>query len=480
MIIFCPEKAEMRKPNGIVMRLGTWRGIPKFILVLGTLALLICFATFFKFYSLRHHHLLSNPICTQANPPETRGLTGPEIRLTLESIVQKIQQQIKNLPLDSPPSPESMLRHGAFLEDILGLVDSVQVSIQNRGSPAPQHPLLTPKKQSREPADYFLVEEIRKYVKMKPNRLRKKNFMGTTGTFTSIGHACFAMKKELEDYMDYDVGEFCNDDWKLAQKLMIHGCDPLPRRRCFSRAPKLYAKPFPIDQSLWKLPDDRNVRWSHYRCKSFACLAGNSSPKGFFKCARCFNLTDHEMPRWIKAANLDPSSNVSADFLIQEVLEIKPGEIRIGLDFSVGIGTFAARMREFNVTMASATVNLGAPFNEMIALRGLIPLYLTINQRLPFFDNTLDLIHTTRFLDGWIDLVLLDFVLYDWDRVLRPGGLLWIDSFFCLKQDLDDYLEAFRALRYKKHKWIVVPKLDKDDREVFFSAVLEKPPRPFR
>lgn len=50
-----------------------------------------------------------------------------------------------------------------------------------------------------------------------------------------------------------------------------------------------------------------------------------------------------------------------ADFLISEVLGLKPGEIRIGLDFSVGTGTFAARMREFNVTIVSASINLGAP-----------------------------------------------------------------------------------------------------------------------
>jgi hypothetical protein len=49
-----------------------------------------------------------------------------------------------------------------------------------------------------------------------------------------------------------------------------------------------------------------------------------------------------------------------------------------------------------------------------------------------------------------------------------------------LKEDLYVYLEAFKMLRYKKHKWIVVPKIDKDDKEVFFSAVLEKPSRPFR
>lgn len=185
--------------------------------------------------------------------------------------------------------------------------------------------------------------------------------------------------------MDYDIGVICNDDWKLAQKLMIHGCDPLPRRRCFSRAPKLYSRPFPITESLWKLPDNRNVRWSQYRCKNFTCLASNSTRKGFFKCADCFNLSHHEIPRWIEQVNLQLNSNLTADFLIPEVLGTKPGEIRIGLDFSVGTGTFAARLREFNVTIVSAAMNLGAPFNEMIALRGLVPLYLTINQRLPFF-----------------------------------------------------------------------------------------------
>lgn len=133
------------------------------------------------------------------------------------------------------------------------------------------------------------------------------------------------------------------------------------------------------------------------------------------------------------------NSSNNPDFLIADVLSIKPGEIRIGLDFSIGTGTFAARMREFNVTIVSATINLGAPFSETIALRGLVPLYLAINQRLPFFDNTLDLIHTTRFLDGWIDLQFLDYVIFDWDRVLRPGGFLWIDSFFCTRSDLDGY-----------------------------------------
>ena len=478
--ILSPEDTAMTKHN-VNTKLKTWRGVYFLIFAAGAIALLLSGAAISKFFSLKSF-LGAESFYTHLNSGGSNGNQN-EVIVTVQTVIQKIQEELDNLrtiELD-PTTSASVLKQGAFLADILGLLESVLAS-HNEGNNKQSgslnvHPLLKEKKQSDEPADYFLREEIRKYVKIKPNRLGKQNFMGANATFTSIGHACFAMKEELEEYMDYDVGEICNDDWKLAQRLMVHGCDPLPRRRCFSRAPKLYNQPFPINESMWKLPDDRNVRWSQYRCKNFACLASNATGKGFFKCADCFNLTHHEMPRWVR---LEGDSNQTSDFLISDVLGIKPGEIRIGLDFSIGTGTFAARMREFNVTVVSATVNLGAPFSEMIALRGLVPLYLTINQRLPFFDNTLDLIHTTRFLDGWIDFVLLDFVLYDWDRVLRPGGLLWIDSFFSLKEDLYDYLQAFQMLRYRKHKWVVVPKLDKDDQEVFFSAVLEKPPRPFR
>nr|GLL25197.1 uncharacterized protein LOC109188609 [Ipomoea trifida] len=457
----------MRKSN-VIKNLRSWR-TGRFIFALGMFGLLVYLTMLSKFYSLRS----LNSFCS-CNGPVTHFRIDSHVNSTLHTIIQKIQQEIdtlREMPNKSVPGSKSAV----FLADILGLVEFVQTSMYDVEESGEAHPLI----QSDEPGEYFLTEEVRKYVRIKPNRLGKQNFMGANGTFTSIGHACFAMKSDLEEYMDYDVGEICNDDWKLAQKLMVHGCDPLPRRRCLARAPQLYSKPYPINESLWRLPDDKNVRWSQYRCKNFTSLARNATGKGFFKCADCFNLTHHEMPRWVVPGYQDSNSNLTADILITQVLNLKPGEIRIGLDFSVGTGTFAARMREHNVTIVSATINLGAPFSETIALRGLVPLYLTINQRLPFFDNTLDLIHTTRFIDGWIDFVLLDFVLYDWDRVLRPGGLLWIDSFFCVEEDLNDYLEVFKMLRYKKHKWIVVPKLDKNGREVFFSAVLEKPPRPF-
>ncbi|XP_058083870.1 probable methyltransferase At1g29790 [Magnolia sinica] len=315
--------------------------------------------------------------------------------------------------------------------------------------------------------NFFTVEEIRKYITAKENRLGKINIYGVHKTYNTLGHACVLMKKELEEYMNYDIGSFCKDDWNLAQKLMINGCDPLPRRRCLARASKVYQKPLPINESLWKLPDDRNVRWSNYRCRNFKCLSSTNQNRGYSKCTGCFEM-EKEKVKWVI------NTSVPADFLISDVLAVKPGEVRIGLDFGVGTGTFAARMRERNVTIISTTLNLGAPFSEMIALRGLVPLYITLNQRLPFFDNTLDLIHTSGFLDGWIDMQLMDFILFDWDRILRPGGLLWIDRFFCSRKDLDDYMYMFLQFRYRKHKWVITPK---SKEEVYLSALLEKPPR---
>jgi ubiquinone/menaquinone biosynthesis C-methylase UbiE len=231
---------------------------------------------------------------------------------------------------------------------------------------------------------------------------------------------------------------------------MLGGCDPLPRRRCLAPASKLFRRPLPVNESLWTLSDDGNVRWSRYHCRGYRCLSARNQRRGYDRCVGCFDM-DRERQRW---ANRTASSSL-ADFLVDDVLAAKPGEVRIGLDMSVGTGSFAARMRERGVTIVSAAMNLGAPFAETIALRGLVPLYATMSQRLPLFDNTMDLVHTARLFEGWVDLHLLDFVLFDWDRVLRPGGLLWVDKFACARKDLDDYMYMFLQFRYKKHRWAV-------------------------
>ncbi|KAL5200596.1 hypothetical protein ABZP36_021799 [Zizania latifolia] len=321
--------------------------------------------------------------------------------------------------------------------------------------------------------NFFTAEEMRKYVTAKGNRDGRLSVYGTNRTYGTIGHACVLMRRELDEYMSYDVGAYCPDDWDLGQRLMLGGCDPLPRRRCLARASKLFQRPLPINESLWALPDDGNVRWSRYHCRGYRCLSARNPRRGYDRCVGCFDM-DREKRRWVGKRNATATAQSLADFRIDEVLAVKPGEVRVGLDVSVGTGSFAARMRERGVTVVTTALNVRAPFAETVALRGLVPLYATLSQRLPLFDNSMDMVHTAGVFEGWVDLQLLDFVLFDWDRVLRPGGLLWVDKFACARKDLDDYMYMFLQFRYKKHRWVVSFK-SKD--EVYLSALLEKPPR---
>ncbi|XP_068660276.1 probable methyltransferase At1g29790 [Aristolochia californica] len=446
-------------------------------IILGTLVILVSLVSLSRFYSLGFF-LHEEDLCHHFYGAK-EGYTGFDLKALSDRVDEVIsrlatlQDKLENTVLQMDKNENAMnvniprSEYKKFLEEeIIRPLYTAHISLRLIRMPKVEDPAHGSLKE--DPLiNFFTVEEIRKYITSKKNRLGKINIYGADKTYNTIGHSCVLMKEELEEYMNYDIGSYCKDDWNLAQKLLINGCDPLPRRRCLARASKVYQKPYPINESLWRLPDDRNVRWSYYQCRNFSCLSSKNPRRGYSKCTGCFEM-EKEKVKWVQ------NSSSLADFLISDVLAIKRGEIRIGLDFGVGTGTFAARMREQNVTVIATALNLGAPFNEMIALRGLVPLYITLNQRLPFFDNTLDLIHTTGFLDGWIDLQLMDFILFDWDRVLRPGGLLWIDRFFCSRKDLDDYMYMFLQFRYKKHKWIISPK---SNEEVFLSALLEKPPR---
>ncbi|XP_010546711.1 PREDICTED: uncharacterized protein LOC104818707 [Tarenaya hassleriana] len=451
-------------------RLGRLMGCLQ--MILGFLVIAVSLSFLYRFHSAGYF-LQNEDICRHFSSVKDvyEGFDTQSLHDRISDVLEKmdnLQDKLEKTVNEMEKSKDAGKREfKKFLqEEVIRPLYSAHIALRQTRLPQPKG--IGNSTEKEEPLiNKFLVEEIRKYITPKENRVGKINMFGTERVHNTIGHACVLMKQDLEKYMDYDIGSYCDDDWNLAQKLMLYGCDPLPRRRCLTRASMTYQKPYPINESLWKLPDDRNVRWGNYQCRNFACLSSKNPKRGYTKCTGCFEM-DKEKVKWVKNGTLP------VDFMIDDVLAVKLGEIRIGLDYGVGTGTFAARMREKNVTIVTTALNLGAPFNEMIALRGLIPLYASLNQRLPFFDNTMDMIHTTGLMDGWIDLLLMDFILYDWDRVLRPGGLLWIDRFFCNKTDLDDYMYMFLQFRYKKHKWAIAQK-SKD--EVYLSALLEKPPR---
>lgn len=168
----------MGKPH-VSVKLGFNRPI----FMLGILVLLICIATLCKFYSIRSL-FISDTFCNCNNfhIEHQSNTRSDHVGETVGNIVQKIQKEVievKDLRMDSA-SAAFLSRYVAFLADILQQIESLQTSLPSAEGSHQQnteigalHPLLRPNQTSAEPADFFLTEEIRKYVRIKPNRLGK-------------------------------------------------------------------------------------------------------------------------------------------------------------------------------------------------------------------------------------------------------------------------------------------------------------------
>ncbi|KAI6678938.1 hypothetical protein NL676_039734 [Syzygium grande] len=253
--------------------------------------------------------------------------------------------------------------------------------------------------------------------------------VGSDVVLPPVGAACLMFKEELAQYMSYEVGAECPVDDALSQRLMVKGCEPLPRRRCHPKNPAGFAEPIPFPKSLWTTPPDNSIAWDAYQCKSYQCLIDRRDKPGIFDCKDCFHLEGREKHRWMFDSN-------NLDYGIDQVLATRPpGTIRIGLDIG-------GRERD----------------------------------RLPFFENTLDIVHSMHVLSNWIPDKMLEFTLYDIYRVLRPGGLFWLDHFFCLGPQLNGtYVPMIDRVGFKKVRWNAGRKLDRGGNEWYFSALLEKP-----
>ena len=308
---------------------------------------------------------------------------------------------------------------------------------------------------------------------------------GAGEMFPALGQACHRHRGELEQYMNYTAGGECPSDEAFAQRLMLKGCEPLPRRRCRPRTPAGYVEPTPLPASLWAIPPDTSIVWDAYTCKNYSCLVNRGKAKGSYDCKDCFDLGlgGREKDRWMRRGSKDDGDDRgSLDYTIDGVLAAAAprGAVRIGLDIGGGSGTFAARMRERGVTVVTTTMNFDGPFNSFVAARGLVALHLNVAARLPFADGTLDLVHSMHVLSSWIPDAVLELALFDVYRVLRPGGVFWLDHFFCLGAQLDaTYLPMFERIGFEKLRWNAGRKLDRgiEMDEWYISALLRKPRR---
>ncbi|KAM0935369.1 putative methyltransferase type 11, S-adenosyl-L-methionine-dependent methyltransferase [Dioscorea sansibarensis] len=244
-----------------------------------------------------------------------------------------------------------------------------------------------------------------------------------------IASACSDHPELLRRYMNYTPFRPCPpDSLSLAEPLILRGCHPLPRRRCFS--PSRFART-------------------------------QTEPKPDFT-------------RLLSAGS-------ALDLPVPQLLRLSPSPIRLALDIGGGAGALASLLRRLaNATVLTTTMNLGYPYNEAVASQGLVPMHMPLQQRFPVHDGSLDLVRAGRAVNRWIPTPSLEFLLFDADRVLRPGGLLWMDHFFCRAGDLTGiYTPMIGRLGYKTIKWAVENKTDGGGvrfGEVYVTALLQKPP----
>ncbi|KAJ6886213.1 hypothetical protein NC651_026789 [Populus alba x Populus x berolinensis] len=283
-----------------------------------------------------------------------------------------------------------------------------------------------------------------------------------------IASSCHNHPDLLHKYMSYSPYSLCPlDSDLLAESLILHGCHPLPRRRCFSKTPpkppsSLPRNPFPSSFL------DSNVIWNKYpTCRSFSCLAKQNPSLGFD--------LNNEISKFI-------TYKTELDLPIPQLLQVAKSAnsvIRLGIDIGGATGTFAARMKQYNVTVVTTTMNVNVPNNEVVAMRGLVPLHVPLQHRLPVFDGVVDLVRCGHAVNRWMPLTVMEFLFYDVDRVLRGGGYLWFDHFFSKRADLDKVFgPLIGKLRYKKVKWAVGNKTDSSglkNGEVYLTALLKKP-----
>lgn len=291
------------------------------------------------------------------------------------------------------------------------------------------------------------------------------------------GYSCSAPDASLQRYLSYDQQQRCPDDWPNTQALIFdHRCFALPHRRCLAATTSAEERPVSFPHCLFNQValKDKLVRWTHYPCKSFDCVSGRQQGH----CLHCFDLKGEK--ERVKGAMV-------GSVTIEEVITMKLGALRLGLDISGGTGTFAAHMARYNVTVMTTAMNAeslaggkqGLPYMETMALRGVIPLHLPHKARLPLYDNVLDLIHSSNSINL---LPLLEFeeLLFEWDRVLRVGGVIWLEHFSATKTEMPLYISIINLFGYKRLYWHLIPRTNdqqRSDRYLYLNCILEKPIR---
>ncbi|KAJ0099307.1 hypothetical protein Patl1_20587 [Pistacia atlantica] len=150
-----------------------------------------------------------------------------------------------------------------------------------------------------------LPDEVRAALGFHKLPLGKSPTTGLDEVIAPVGAGWFKFQDELVQYMTYEIGRECLVDDVFAQRLLLKGCEPLPRRRCHPKSPRNYVEPTPFPERLWAKAPDTTIICDPYSCKSYQCLIDRNNAPEVFACKDCFDLQGREKNRWLFDKGLD-------------------------------------------------------------------------------------------------------------------------------------------------------------------------------
>lgn len=241
----------------------------------------------------------------------------------------------------------------------------------------------------------------------------------------------------LAQYNAYTPGEPCPPDRHVVEALFHNRACPTPApRRCRSRAAPAHYVGLHRGEELTAERLDGNIDWPQFEHLHSFGAAQEAATTG--RVRSVFEPGDGKpwaAPEFDLRAGLETKKRF-LERLSSHVPALRSGGVRTALDVGGGSGRFCSAIRAlFSVTCVVVTrdnqLNVSKhsrhyfdlPLSEIATEDGLISLQWSGASRLPMPDGSFDLIHSAYAIENFSDDVeLIEGVLFDWDRMLRPGG----------------------------------------------------------